>query len=99
MAIVMGPTPPGFGVTFAGNRLHLREIHVSHEPRSSFPLASAIRLTPTSMTTAPGLTISALTNSGSAHRANQYIRSGQWLLISRVANGKSSLSALACSCF
>ena len=56
MVIVMGPTPPGTGVSHPATGETLSK---STSPQS-FP--AALRFIPTSMTTAPGLTIFPVTN-------------------------------------
>ena len=64
MAIVIGPTPPGTGVM---NEAFAATSSKATSPTRRVPLAlfgSSMRLMPTSITIAPGLTIFALTNSG-----------------------------------
>jgi len=61
MAMVMGPTPPGLGVILPamGSRALKSTSPTRREP--VLAVGSLMRFTPTSMTTAPGLTMSALT--------------------------------------
>ena len=67
IAIVIGPTPPGTGVIAAAtSRRPPRSRRRRQRPASP-------RLMPTSITTAPGLTISAPTSRGDAHRGDQHV--------------------------
>ncbi|RLS45794.1 MAG: hypothetical protein DWH86_04500 [Planctomycetota bacterium] len=63
----MGPTPPGTGDIQPATPLTAAK---STSPTVIFlPSAPSIRLMPTSITTAPGLTQSAFTSSGTPHAA------------------------------
>ena len=81
MATVIGPTPPGTGVMCEA----LGDTPAKWtSPLSEYPdffEASATRLTPTSITTAPGFTMSAVTNSA---RPMAAIRTSAWRVIEAV---------------
>ena len=60
-AMVIGPTPPGTGVMASAFSDTLVEVHISLPSGSpAWRVASSTRLMPTSMTTAPSLTMSAV---------------------------------------
>jgi hypothetical protein len=73
MATVIGPTPPGTGVILRTRVSYRGEMDVAGEPVAGFLGWVGTRLMPTSMTTAPGLTMSAVTNSGFADRGDEHV--------------------------
>ena len=89
------PDAAGIGRDFAGDWLHGGKIHVAHQPRAVLAPASLTRFTPTSITVAPGLTMSAFTNSATPIAAIKMSARRQCALMSRVAEWQMVTVALA----
>ncbi len=68
MAMVIGADAAGHGGDGAGLLRHAGEGDVADEAGAAFLVASGMRFTPTSMTTAPSRTMRAVTNSGTPWR-------------------------------
>src|SRR5205823_14582018 len=85
IAIVMGPTPPGTGeIAFAFRRTASKSTSPTvREPL--FAVGSGMRLMPTSMTTTPSRTMSAVTNRGEPIAATRISARRVWAASSRVA--------------
>src|SRR5438094_756857 len=99
MAMVMGPTPPGLGVIIpAIGRTRAKSTSPTRRPPPR-ACGSGIRLTPTSTTTAPGFTMSALTNSATPMAAIKMSARRQWAARSRVCEWQRVTVALACLAF
>src|ERR1051326_2267464 len=85
IAIVIGPTPPGLGVMLPAIGWTPAKSTSPTKREPLFAVASLTRFTPTSTTTAPGLTISAFTNSATPIAAIKISARRQCPLMSRVA--------------
>ena len=93
--MVIGPTPPGFGVILPAMGWMAAK---STSPTSFVPVllvTSGTRFTPTSMTTTPGLTMSAFRNSATPIAAMMMSARRQCARMSRVAEWQMVTVALA----
>ena len=90
IAIVIGPTPPGTGVIAAATS-------AAASKSTSPPRPSSVRLTPTSITTAPGLTASAPSSRGTPTAATSTSARRQTSARSRVREWQTVTVALAAS--